>query len=128
MGGAIDLVSVNNAGINAVDGLPNSKNDSGWVAGLYTSIKPTDKLSFNFRGEFYDLEGADTYNPYFATDGKGEEVTATIQYNLWANVISRLEFRWDHTDTGKAFANPSPTGSFPNGNSFLMAANLIYQF
>ena len=31
-------------------------------------------------------------------DGKGEELTATVQYNLWANVISRVEFRWDHAD------------------------------
>ena len=25
-----------------------------WVAGLYTTIQPTDKLSFNFRGEIVD--------------------------------------------------------------------------
>jgi len=77
------------------------------------------------------LEGADTYVPgnYFATtNGKGEEVTFTIQYNLWANVISRLEARWDHADSGQAFGNQAPTGSYPNGNSFLFAANLIYQF
>jgi len=127
VGAAFDLVSVNNAGINAVDGALNSKNDSGWIIGLYSSFQATDKLSFNFRGEYYDLEGADTYIPanYVTpgTDGKGEEVTATVQYNLWANVTSRVEFRWDHIDAGNAFSN---TGG--DADSFLLAANIIYTF
>jgi hypothetical protein len=135
VGAAFDLVSVNNAGDNVVAGPPypnNSQTDSGWILGLYTSFQATDKLSFNLRGEYYDLEGADTYVPAnYATgftDGKGEEVTATIQYNLWANVISRLEFRWDHADSGNSFANPSPAGTYPDADSFLLAANLIYTF
>jgi len=28
--------------------------------------------------------------------GKIFALTATVQYDLWKNVISRLEFRWDH--------------------------------
>ena len=32
-----------------------------------------------------------------------EEFTATAQYNLWVNVISRLEFRWDHVEHGNFF-------------------------
>ena len=27
-------------------------------------------------------------------------MTATVQYDLWKNVISRLELRWDHSLTG----------------------------
>jgi len=131
VGAAFDLVSVNNAQYNPVDGTPgvlagNSKNDSGWVLGLYASVQATDKLSFNLRGEYFDLEGADNYtapNYYLFTDGRGEELTATIQYNLWANVISRVEFRWDHIDSGDAFANGDA-----DANSFLLAANLIYTF
>jgi hypothetical protein len=99
VGASFDLVAVNDAGINATDLAPNSKNDSGWVIGAYASVKASDKLSFNFRGEYYDLEGA-AFNPYGGTDGIGEEVTATVAYNLWANVTSRLEFRWDHADSG----------------------------
>jgi hypothetical protein len=125
VGASFDLVSVNNA-------TPaNSQNDSGWVVGLYASVQATDKLSFNARGEYFDLQGGTApYAPgnYIFTDGRGEEVTATIQYNLWANVTSRVEFRWDHNDSGSAFGNPSGTPSFPNGNSFLVAANLIYTF
>jgi len=119
VGGSFDLVSVN----NRVDGKPstNSKNDSGWIIGAYGALTPTDKLSFNLRGEYYDLAGA--FNPYGTTNGKGEEVTATVQYNLWANVISRAEFRWDHVETGGAFSNNGK-----NADAFLLAANLIYTF
>ncbi len=125
VGAAFDLVSVNNAQFNPVDASVNSKNDEGWSAGAYATIQATDKLSFNLRGEYFDLTGAENYVPsnYYFTDGRGEEVTATIQYNLWANVISRVEFRWDHIDSGDAFANNSA-----DANSFLLAANLIYTF
>jgi len=125
VGASFDLVSQNNAGVNPSTLVNNPKNDSGWVLGLYGSVQATDKLSFNLRGEYYDLTGSPTTaGPvYPGTDGRGEEVTATIQYNLWANVISRLEFRWDHIDSGTAFSN-----NFGNADSFLLAANLIYTF
>jgi len=98
VGASFDLVSVENAHA------ANPHNDSGWVGGVYATVQPTDKLSFNLRGEYYDLTGAEL-NPYGvgAGNGIGEEATATIQYNLWANVISRLEARWDHVDSGDAF-------------------------
>jgi len=118
VGASFDLVSTE----NAVTVL-NSKNDSGWVLGAYGSIQATDKLSFNLRGEYYDLEGNPTEYGGIYGNGKGEEVTATIQYNLWANVISRAEFRWDHVDSGVAFANGGA-----DANSYLLALNLIYTF
>jgi len=134
VGASFDLVS------DANQSPSNTKGDSGYVIGVYTSFQATDKLSLNLRGEYFDLAGATTYGPanYVGTsangnpftNGKGEEVTATVQYNLWANVISRVEFRWDHIDGGRAFGNPSTAvgTTFPNGDSFLLAANLIYTF
>ena len=47
-----------------------------------------------------------------------------MQYNLWANVISRFEFRWDHIDSGGAFSN----SGHALGDSFILAANVIYTF
>jgi hypothetical protein len=125
VGAAFDYVSANNAGDNYANDSYNPKNDSGWVTGLYATVQATDKLSFNLRGEYFDLPGATAYtsNYYWYTDGQGEEVTATISYNLWANVISRLEFRWDHIDSGTAFSN---TGG--DANAFVLAANFIYTF
>ncbi len=129
LGAALDIVSVANSGT----GGSGPSNDSGWVGGVYANYQATDKLSVNARGEYFNLTGA--FNPYTAginpSNGKGEELTATVQYNLWANVISRVEVRWDHVDEGVAF---NGTGAFASGggpstaNSYLLAVNLIYQF
>ncbi|MGA2868532.1 MAG: outer membrane beta-barrel protein [Verrucomicrobiota bacterium] len=124
LGASYDLRSVANGAGHA-----NEQNDSGYVVGLYGNYQATDKLSFNLRGEYYDLAGVllnATPTDFAAagTDGKGEELTATIQYNLWANVTSRAEFRWDHSDTGEAFVGSVPQDS----NSYILALNVIYTF
>jgi hypothetical protein len=129
VGASFDLVSLNNS---YTPGNPN--NDSGWVVGGYANIQATDKLAFNLRGEVYDLKGA--VEPVYslnnhATDGVGEEFTATVQYNLWANVTSRAEFRWDHSDTGYPFGgynNGEGGGGTPVADSFILALNVIYSF
>ena len=127
VGAAFDLVSVNNQSGATASTPANPNNDSGWVIGLYATLQPTDKLSLNVRGEYYDLAGSPTVSGpvYFnGTDGKGEEFTATVSYNLWANVLSRAEFRVDHIDGGSsAFAN-----GMDQSYSFLLAVNLVYMF
>jgi hypothetical protein len=68
------------------------------------------------------------------------EITGTMEYDLWANVVSRLELRWDHVLDGKNlvaegadFVNGFPSG-YPNfiGNfdrdSVGLYANVIYKF
>jgi Putative beta-barrel porin-2, OmpL-like. bbp2 len=98
---------------NQVD-VVNQKDDSIWIGGVYATYQATDKLSLNLRGE-YDK---DDHNA-----NQGEEATATIQYNLWANVTSRVEFRWDHVAHGTQYGT-----SQENANSYLAALNLIYTF
>jgi hypothetical protein len=100
---------------------------SAWVAGLYTTYQATDKLSLNARAEYLDDNGA----VYGATDNAAEEVTLTAQYNLWANVLSRVEVRWDHVNHGSPFGVGTTPPAAPGGdqsNAFLLALNLIYQF
>ena len=114
LGAAFDYLNLNNNGGGNHD-------DSIWVAGLYTTIQPTDKLSFNFRGEIVDA--TQLYGHY------GEEVTATVQYQLWANVLSRVEFRWDRFGVNAFGYNSTAGGGLPmKENDFLLALNLIYQF
>jgi len=104
VGASVDVQSIADGAGHA-----NEHNDSGWVVGLYGNYQATDKLSFNLRGEYFDLAGdvtpeyftGTTDTDYFGTDGRGEELTATIQYNLWANVTSRAEFRWVKTRSKK---------------------------
>ena len=92
----------------------NPHNDTIWTAGIYANYQATDKLAFNLRGEYGDF--SDDYG------SKGEEITATVSYNLWANILSRAEFRWDHADTGGGYTYSD------NANNFTFAVNLVYQF
>jgi hypothetical protein len=116
------------------------------IAG-YASYKATDKLTINGRAEWANGPGladalyfdngvpAPTAGSDFGTPTKFDKVlalTGTVQYQLWDNVISRLEVRWDHAaDGADAFGGSgSPgTGVAPNKkNEITIAANVIYKF
>jgi len=115
---------------------PGNSDSSAMVVGLYANYQANDKLSFNAR-----VERVEDNNAGF-TPGSSEvdEVTLTAQYQLWANVLSRVEFRWDNSGpqgiNGAAYdSSPFPHGTpgKPYGtpiknDAFLLALNLIYQF
>jgi hypothetical protein len=57
--------------------------------------------------------------------------TGTVQYDLWKNVMSRVELRWDHAADGSSpyGGNPAITGDLgTKKNSFILMANVIYKF
>jgi hypothetical protein len=101
------------------------------AAGLYATFKATDKLSFSARGEYiygeevhnhFNTEGGDF--PSYTDSADAEELTGTMEYDLWANVISRLEARWDHANN-----NYSVFGDhLENQDSVGLYANIIYKF
>jgi hypothetical protein len=98
-------------------------NENIW--GLYNTIKATDKLSFNTRGEFWGVDVKDSPVGY----GNGVSLTETVEYDLWANVVSRLEFRYDHvlrSSSGGAYL--IPTGEVDHTTSYGLYANIIYKF
>jgi hypothetical protein len=99
------------------------------VVGLYATYKATDKLSLNARGEFIRYMGKYNYSnsyydsTYHYTGGYHDtayELTGTVEYDLWANVISRVEIRWDHQST--------PNYGDYNRSSLGLYANVIYKF
>jgi hypothetical protein len=109
------------------------------VFGVYGTYTATDKLTFNVRGEYADQSGLPAGGTFGtpATGGlfasvpgaaaeHGEEFTATASYQLWANVLSRVEVRWDHAETIPYYANNGPTSG--QKNAILLAAQLIYTF
>jgi len=86
----------------------------------YISFKATEKLGLHLRGEYGHgaaIPGLVSANPEIIA------ATATIQYDIWENVLSRLELRWDHDASG------SPVRPW-NGrrNDYLVAANFVYKF
>jgi hypothetical protein len=99
----------------------------GNVYGVYATYQASDKLSFALRAEYID--STDTFFSVPNSDGasiyqKGQEITATVAYNLWANVVTRAEFRWDHQERGEAFSTAGEDAE--SQYSFLV--NVIYKF
>jgi hypothetical protein len=95
------------------------------VAG-YATYKLTEKASFHARGEYargagLGLLGATPFSKVIA-------LTGTLQYDLWANVVSRLEVRWDHAADGSTPFGGTVTGLGTKKNDVMVAANLIYKF
>jgi hypothetical protein len=118
-GFAVDYVNLYE---NTIGGVAH---DSGWQGayGLYLSYQATEKLGFYTRGEYL------SQSDYLVAAGVGAglpskaiEITETIQYDLWKNVLARAEFRWDHAADASA---PFSTGL---DNAYMLAANLVYKF
>lgn len=96
------------------------------VFGVYASFQATEKLSLHGRGEYLwrDESGSLTGIPT-----KVFGLTGTVQYDLWKNVLSRLELRWDHSADGSLAYGGKTPGALPTKkNAYLLAANVIYKF
>ena len=113
------------------------------IAG-YASYKVTEKLTLNGRAEW--ANGPGLADALYLDNGpaaagapavkfdKVLALTGTVQYQLWDNVLSRIEVRWDHAaDGADAFGGTGAQGTFfgipPNKkNEVTIAANVIYKF
>jgi hypothetical protein len=98
------------------------------IGAVYATYHATDKLSFSARGEYFeeDLTGGNSN-----ASSNGAEFTGTVEYDLWANVISRLEARWDHVIDANNGAYLVPNGSVIDGEERTavgLYANIIYKF
>ena len=110
---------------NTIDSLTIGSNWAYAIAG-YTTFQATEKLKFAGRidyttgsdGTFFDA-GAQG-----VSDEQNEllSFTATAEYALWANVITRAEFRWDH-----CLSDDKPYGR-SDENALTLAANVIFKF
>jgi hypothetical protein len=80
---------------------------------LYASYQATDKMALHGRIDWLDDEAND--DEYLA-------LTATLDYALWDNVLTRLEGRWDSLEEGTGVK-----GGFGD-DIFSLTLNAIYQF
>ncbi len=92
----------------------------------YLSFQATEKLSFHTRAEYLWQRAS-----LPALPAKVFALTETLQYDLWKDVMSRLEIRWDHAANdvhsygGTDF---SALGTPTKDNAVMIAANIIYKF
>jgi hypothetical protein len=128
VGVAYDYVAVANSTTTDPDTGDTVNHNSGYqnATALYVLWQATDKLSFNTRADYL------TQSQYLTSSGmprKAFGLTETVQYDLWKNVISRLEFRWDHSACGEEAYGGTDANAAPSlKNTFLVAANIIYKF
>ncbi len=122
VGGAIDYRDI--SGSQTATAPDTVAGSSTAVFGGYVSFQATEKLSLHGRLEYATLAAA--------TDVNAWEGTITAQYDLWQNVITRLEYRWDQRGAGSfgdAAPPPPATNTGPTmRNAHLIALNVIYQF
>ena len=102
-----------------------------------------EKLSLNTRIEYFDngvglaLGGAVGQATRGAANVAGMgaaeilATTITLDYQLWANVLSRLEYRWDHDCSAGAHLPGNVNSGVAAGglnNAHLVALSLVYKF
>ena len=95
---------------------------------LYLSLKTCEKSSINLRAE-YNVAGSGvvTVAPAVSNAAEFFATTLTLDYKLWANVVSRVEYRWDH-DLNAANGAATRVGSQGNNNSHSFVAQIAYKF
>jgi len=91
------------------------------VIGAYISYQATDKMALHGRAEYVTGDNG-LYYGGGTDDNELLGLTATIDYSLWDNVITRLEGRWDQQldDNADAYGN--------GDDVFTLTLNAIYNF
>ena len=128
LGAAFDYLNYQDMS-RVVNGNNVSLNPYAWATAGYISYQATEKLSFHTRVEYTEEKfGAEINGVEGPNKAKIFAATFTTQYDLWKNVISRVEFRWDHSANGNDMFQGNVAGEPDRKNSFLLAANVIYKF
>jgi len=96
-----------------------------WTAALYASFAATEKLKLNARAEY--AEGSNgTW--YFTGNPKEQNalgaITFTVDYSLWANVVTRGEIRYDRN----LAADHIYHGKDTDVDALTLTANIVYKF
>jgi hypothetical protein len=107
---------------------PRTNFGDGHAYSTYISYQATEKLSFHARGEY-----ADVWPGLYVTGASLAKfnvlaATGTIQYDLWKNVLTRLEFRWDHSAQDTPLFGGTAAVTPTRDNAYMLAANVIYKF
>ena len=101
---------------------------------VYTSYQATEKLSLHVRGEYASSDALTLAGTPLLGARRVFAATGTVQYDLWKNVLSRIEFRWDHAADGSEAYGGTPvagsTGPVPGTkqNSYIVLLDIAYKF
>ncbi|MCS1409720.1 MAG: hypothetical protein M2R45_02904 [Verrucomicrobia subdivision 3 bacterium] len=94
-----------------------------WALAGYLSYQATEKMTFNGRVDYATVQFPVFEDPEFLS------VTGTVNYDLWENVLTRLEVRWDHSlEGGVAGIYDALLGDEGEDDLVTIALNAVYQF
>jgi hypothetical protein len=90
------------------------------VAG-YLTYAFTEKFRANARVDYLNADAG----TFYAGTGVEELLasTITLDYSLWDNVVTRAEFRWDHSLNGDRVYN-----GLDDKDAYTLTANIVYKF
>jgi len=121
----------------SISSQPLSTQNEGYANAIagYVSFQATEKLSLHGRAEYASHGGPDLGGLPTRIMG----LTGTIQYDLWANVLTRLEARFDRNLNGaNAYGGTiydpgvpgvvGPSGGPSRQNNAMLALNVVYKF
>lgn len=102
-----------------------------WAAALYASFSATEKLKLNARAEYAQGSAGTWYGAFngfdpghIADNNELAAITFTVDYSLWANVVTRGEVRWDRNLGGDHIYN----GPDKDLDAVTLTANVVYKF
>jgi len=131
VGAAFDYVTVGKQSLTGKTAVAPGKSVYQEAFGLYATYQATEKLSLNARGEYFAQSKIATG---IGAPSQALEGTLTAQYDLWKNVLSRIELRWDH-NAGTSVGGPGVAAyggqTFGVGsvnNAFEVVGNVVYKF
>jgi len=110
----------------AYDYLANGSFDGSYgnAVSVYVNFQATEKLKLNGRFE-YATASDGLFIAAAGDNGKVVGITGTADYALFANVVTRVEVRWD---TAVGGTNLRPFGNGDEKNDLSVALNVIYKF
>jgi len=108
-------------------GINQFNNNYAWAAAGYITFQASEKWKFAGRLDHTQASNGTWYGGPAGESNELTSTTLTADYALWANVVTRAEFRWDHAHSGDPFGNVgTPTGG--SNDAYTLAANVIYKF
>jgi hypothetical protein len=122
--GASGVPAENDPGFNNGSGGNNTgveDSNTWWGVALYASYKVNKVITLSARGEYLHEDGADF--PKFDNGSGGTffqnvddfSETLTASFAIWDNLLTRVEYRYDHVVTGST--TPANTTDFGAGNN-----------
>ena len=98
-----------------------------WGAALYSSYKVNKVITLSARGEYLHEDAAN--NPKFGVAGISNDdysETLTAAFNIWDNLLTRVEYRYDHLTNGAVGPATARVGTFTNQDEISVEA--VYSF